>query len=96
MNTITQAQFWCHIPTKGGHVQTVRALDGYRMTLDRTSGVLTLAHIASPQIVEVSPSAWISITSEPPLELTPSAGINMLLAEAPQEATKVWTKPKKK
>lgn len=85
MNTITQAQFWVHIPTKGGHLQTVRASDGYTILLDRTSGILTLCKYGEPQVVEVSPSAWISVLSEP-IPRTQSL-------PAPEEATKVWTKP---
>lgn len=87
MHTITQAQFWCHIPTKGGHVQTVRAADGYRLTLDRTSGILTVCK--GGEFVDISPSAWISIVSEPPI-ISPSP------SQPIEEPTKVWTKPKKK
>lgn len=90
MNTIVQAQFWCHIPLKGGHMQTVRASDGYRMTLDRSSGVLTVSKVGGDQVVEVSSSAWISVTSEAPIVLEP------LPVPVPEEPTKVWTKPKKK
>lgn len=89
MNTITQAQFWCHIPTKGGHIQTVRASDGYRLTLDRTSGILTVCRVGVSQVEEISPSAWISVTSEPPI-ISPSP------SQPIEEPTKVWTKPKKK
>jgi hypothetical protein len=84
MNDLVLAQFWCHIPTKGGHLQTVRASDGYNILLDRTSGILTLTR--QGEVVEVSPSAWISIAHAPPPPLPPPV----------EEPTKVWTKPKKK
>lgn len=92
MNVITQAQFWTHVPTKAGHVQTVRAADGYTLLLDRTSGILSIHKYGEPQVVEVSSSAWISITSEPP----PRTQSLPEPVPVPEETTKVWTKPKPK
>lgn len=91
MNIITQAQFLVHIPTKGGHLQTIRASDGFHLQLDRTSGILTIFKDGESGTTEVSPCGWISLATEPPppTVVQPAAAT----PAAAEETTKVWTKP---
>jgi hypothetical protein len=91
MNIITQAHLWTPVPVKGGYVQIVRRTDGYHLQLDRTSGILSIFKQGETGVIEISPSGWISLTSEP----SQAPALEELVRTA-EEPTKVWTKPKKK